>query len=183
MGLAEHRHALVWLAGIAFIESFIFPIPTAVMLIPMVLATPQRAWKLAGIATVCSVAGGWIGYGIGAFLFDSFGQKIITLYHLEAGYAHFVELFRHYGGWVVLAKGLTPIPFKLVTIASGALGLDPLVFTLSALGSRATQFFLVAGLLHFFGPPIKNFIEQRLLLVTSAALLVIVGGFLLLRWL
>jgi membrane protein YqaA with SNARE-associated domain len=182
MRLAGHRHAMLWLAAVSFIESSVFPIPPDVMLIPMVLAAPTRAWRYAAVATLASVAGGWLGYAIGALLYDSFGQRVVAFYHLEAGFAAFQDLFQRYGGWIVLAKGMTPIPFKLVTIASGVAHLDPLVFTLSAIGSRAVRFFLVAALLRRFGAPIRQFVEDRLLLVTSAALILLVGGFLLLRW-
>jgi membrane protein YqaA with SNARE-associated domain len=182
MRLAGHRHAVGWLAAISFVESSVFPIPPDVMLIPMVLAAPALAWRYAAVATLASVAGGWLGYAIGAALFDTLGQSVIAFYHLESGFAAFQQLFQHYGGWIVLAKGMTPIPFKLVTIASGAVHLDPLVFTLSAVGSRALRFFLVAALLYRFGPPIRQFVEGRLVLVTSATLAMLVGGFLILRW-
>jgi membrane protein YqaA with SNARE-associated domain len=182
MRLAGHRHAVLWLAAVSFIESSVFPIPPDIMLIPMVLAAPSRAWRFALVATASSVAGGWLGYAIGAALYDGLGEKIIAFYHLEAGFASFQDLFQRYGGWIVLAKGMTPIPFKLVTIASGVAHLDPLVFTLSAIGSRALRFFLVAGLLRWFGEPIRQFVEQRLVIVTSAALALVVGGFLVLRW-
>jgi membrane protein YqaA with SNARE-associated domain len=182
MRLAEHPRALWWLAAISFIEASVFPIPPDVMLIPMVLAAPSRAWRYAAVATAASVVGGWLGYGIGALLYDAFGTRIIALYHLEAGFASFQALFQRYGGWIVLAKGMTPIPFKLVTIASGMVHLDPLIFTLSAIGSRALRFFLVAALLHHYGAHIRHFVETRLIVVTSAALALLVGGFVVLRW-
>ena len=182
MRLAGHPRAMLWLAVIAFAESSVFPFPPDLLLIPMVLSAPARAWRIAAVATLASVAGGWLGYEIGAVLFDGFGQKVIAFYHLQQGFADFQEMFRHYGGWIVLAKGLTPIPFKLVTIASGAIGLDPFVFTISALGSRALRFFLVAGLLHFYGEPIRDFVEKRLVVVTSTALGLLVGGFLILKF-
>jgi membrane protein YqaA with SNARE-associated domain len=182
MGLAAHRHAVRWLAFIAFIESSVFPIPPHAMLIPMVIARRDRAWLYAGVTSAFSVAGGWLGYGIGALLYESFGAKIIAFYHLEAGFAQFQEKFQHYGGWIVLAKGMTPIPFKLVTIASGVVGLDPLVFTVSAIGSRSFIFFLIAALLRHYGAPIQEFIEKRLVLVTTSFLVLVVSGFLILRW-
>jgi membrane protein YqaA with SNARE-associated domain len=182
MRLAAHRHAVLWLAAISFIEASVFPIPPDVMLIPMVLAAPTRWWRFALVATTASVAGGWLGYGIGALLYDSFGHKVIAFYHLEAGFAAFQEKFQLYGGWIVLAKGMTPIPFKLVTIASGVAHLDPVVFTVSAIGSRAMRFFLVAALLRWFGPPIREFVEKRLVLVTSVGLVLLLGGFAIIRW-
>jgi membrane protein YqaA with SNARE-associated domain len=183
MRLAASERALVWLALVAFIEASVFPIPPDVMLIPMVLAAPTRWWRIALVATAASVVGGWLGYWIGATLFDTFGRSVIAFYHLEAGFASFQAKFQHYGGWIVLAKGATPIPFKLVTIASGAVHLDPLIFTLSAIGSRAIRFFLVAALLRWFGEPIRHFVEKHLVWVTTAGLVLLIGGFVAIRWL
>jgi membrane protein YqaA with SNARE-associated domain len=182
MGLASHRHALWWLALVSFIESSVFPIPPDVMLIPMVLAERRKAWLFAGVATLSSVIGGWLGYAIGHFLFEAVGRPIIDFYHLSAGFAAFQAKFNQWGGWIVLIKGMTPIPYKLITIASGVTGLDPLVFTLASIASRAMRFFLVAGLLYFFGEPIRVFIERRLTLVTTAFVVLLVGGFLALRF-
>jgi membrane protein YqaA with SNARE-associated domain len=181
MGLAGHRHAAWWLMAVSFIESSVFPIPPDVMLIPMVLAARGKAWRYAALATLASVAGGWLGYGIGFFLFDAVGRPIIALYHLEAGFQTFQSWFAANGGWVILAKGWTPIPFKLITITAGFSHLDPLIFTLASIVSRAMRFFLVAGLLFYFGEPIRGFIERRLTLVTSAFVAALVGGFVILR--
>lgn len=183
MRLAASERALLWLALVSFIEASVFPIPPDIMLIPMVLAAPTRWWRMALVATAASVAGGWLGYWIGATLFDTFGQKVIAFYHLEAGFASFQAKFQEYGGWIVLAKGVTPIPFKLVTIASGAVHLDPLIFTISAIGSRAVRFFLVAFLLRLFGEPIRHFVEKHLVWVTTAGLVLLIGGFVVIRWL
>ncbi len=183
MRLAASERALVWLALVSFIEASVFPIPPDVMLIPMVLAAPTRWWRIALVATVASVVGGWLGYWIGATLFDTFGRSVIAFYHLEAGFASFQAKFQQYGGWIVLAKGATPIPFKLVTIASGAVHLDPLIFTVSAIGSRAIRFFLVAALLRYFGEPIRYFVEKHLAWVSTAGLVLLIGGFVVIRWL
>ena len=183
MRLAASERALLWLALVSFIEASVFPIPPDIMLIPMVLAAPTRWWRIALVATAASVAGGWLGYWIGATLFDTFGQKVLAFYHLEAGFAAFQAKFQEYGGWIVLAKGVTPIPFKLVTIASGAVHLDPLIFTISATGSRAIRFFLVAVLLRWFGEPIRHFVEKHLVWVTTAGLVLLIGGFVVIRWL
>jgi len=183
MKLAASERALLWLALVSFVEASVFPIPPDVMLIPMVLATPQRAWRLALVATIASVAGGWLGYEIGAALYGAIGQKVIALYHLQDAFANFQAKFQEWGGWVVLAKGATPIPFKLVTIASGVVHLDPLIFTVSAIGSRAFRFFLVTALLRWFGEPIREFVEKRLVLFTSLFVVVLVGGFVAIRWL
>jgi membrane protein YqaA with SNARE-associated domain len=183
MRLAASERALLWLALVSFIEASLFPIPPDVMMIPMVLAAPTRWWRIALVGTVASVIGGWLGYEIGATLYDSFGQKIIAFYHLEDAFANFQAKFQEYGGWVVLLKGATPIPFKLVTIASGVVHLDPLIFTLSAIGSRAFRFFLVALLLRWFGEPIRHFVEKHLVWVTTAGLVLLIGGFVVIRWL
>jgi membrane protein YqaA with SNARE-associated domain len=182
MELAAHRHALWWLAAVAFIESSVFPIPPDIMLIPMVLAARRKAWKYAAVATVASVIGGWLGYGIGYSLFETIGRPVIAFYHLESGFASFQAKFNEWGAWIVLLKGMTPIPYKLVTIASGVAHLDPLVFTLASIGSRAIRFFLVAGLLYFYGEPIRTFIEKRLTLVTSTFVVVLVGGFFVIKF-
>jgi len=183
MRLAASERAMLWLALVSFIEASLFPIPPDVMMIPMVLAAPTRWWRIALVGTVASVVGGWLGYSIGAFLFDQFGQKILAFYHLETAFTAFQAKFQEYGGWVVLLKGATPIPFKLVTIASGAVHLDPLIFTLSAIGSRAFRFFLVAFLLRRFGEPIRHFVEKHLVWVTTAGLVLLIGGFVVIRWL
>lgn len=183
MKLASSPRAILWLALVSFVEASVFPIPPDVMLIPMVLATPTRWWKIAGVATIASVIGGWLGYEIGATLYDTIGQKVIGLYHLEDAFAAFQAKFQEWGGWIVLAKGATPIPFKLVTIASGVVHLDPLIFTLSAIGSRAFRFFLVAALLRRFGEPIREFVEKRLVLLTTVFVVLLIGGFVALRWL
>lgn len=181
IALSLHPRAVYWLALIAFIESSVFPIPPDLLLIPMILSHTTKAWRYALIATLASVAGGWLGYAIGYSLYETIGGKIIAFYHLEASFAIFKEKCNIYGPWIILLKGMTPIPFKLITIASGAVHLDPLLFTLSSLGARAIRFFLVATLLKFYGEQIRDFIEKRLILVTTIASLLVVGGFLILK--
>ncbi|MEO5373359.1 MAG: DedA family protein [Alphaproteobacteria bacterium] len=181
MKLAAHRHALWWLSVVSFVESSVFPIPPDVLLIPMTLADRRRAWWYAAVCTVSSVVGGFLGYAIGYWLFETVGRAIIDFYHLQTKFAAFQETFNHYGGWIVLAKGMTPIPYKLITITAGVTKLDLVVFTLASLGSRAIRFFLVAGLLWWFGDPIREFIERRLALVTTLFLVFLVGGFLILK--
>lgn len=182
MRLAAGRRAMWWLAAVAFIESSVFPIPPDVMLIPMVVARRDKAWRYALVATAASVAGGWLGYAIGWLLYEQFGRAIIDFYHLQAAFDSFSSAFQRWGGWIVLVKGATPIPYKLVTIASGVAHLDPLVFTLASIGSRAFRFFLVAALLWRFGEPMREFVERRLVLVTSAFAVLLVGGYVALRF-
>jgi membrane protein YqaA with SNARE-associated domain len=182
MRLAASPNAVWWLAAVSFVEASVFPIPPDVLLIPMVLAARERAWRYALIATIASVAGGWLGYGIGALLYAEFGQKIIGFYHLEAAFDAFTDAFARWGGWIVLVKGATPIPYKLVTIASGVAHLDPVIFTLASIGSRAMRFFIVAALLWRFGEPVRVFVERRLVLVTTAFAALLVGGFVALKF-
>jgi membrane protein YqaA with SNARE-associated domain len=183
IALAENPRALWWLAVVSFVESSFFPIPPDAMLIPMVLAKPQRAWIIALVCTVASVAGGFLGYAIGYYFFETWGHSIIEFYGLQDGFAKFQQQFNEYGLEIILIKGLTPIPYKIVTIASGAAHFDLLTFGVASLVTRGARFFLVAGLLRIFGQPIRDFIEKRLTLVTTAFLVVLVGGFLALRYL
>jgi membrane protein YqaA with SNARE-associated domain len=183
IALAESPQALWWLGLVSFVESSFFPIPPDALLIPMVLARPNRAWLIATVCTVASVAGGFLGYAIGYYFFATWGQSIIDFYGLEDGFAKFQQQFNDYGLWVILIKGLTPIPYKLVTIASGAAHFDLVVFGLASLLTRGARFFLVAALLRVYGDPIRNFIEERLTLVTTAFVVILVGGFVALRYL
>ena len=177
MSLAGHRHALRWMALVSFIESSVFPIPPDVMLVPMILAQRDRAWLIASVCTLASVVGGFLGYAIGLFLFDVVGEWVIGVYHLEAQFGAFTQAFQDYGVWIVLIKGMTPIPYKLITIAAGAFDFDLASFTFASVVSRGMRFFLVAALLWKFGPPIRDFIERRLTLVTTTFVVALVGGF------
>jgi membrane protein YqaA with SNARE-associated domain len=179
--LAALPNAPWWLAAISFIESSVFPIPPDAVLIPMVLARPDRAWRLALICTVSSVAGGALGYLIGYAVFDQLARPVIDFYGYSQKFVAFQDLYARWGLWVILIKGLTPIPYKIVTIASGAAHFNFGVFMAASLATRGVRFFLVAGLLKAFGPPIRDFIERRLTLVTSVAAAGVVGGFLALR--
>jgi membrane protein YqaA with SNARE-associated domain len=181
--LAAHPRAELWLAVIAFAESSFFPIPPDAMLLPMCLARPERAYRYALICTVASVVGGVVGYGIGWGLYETVAAPVIRFYHYEAQYEAFKALFDQYGLWVILIKGLTPIPYKIVTIASGAVHFDFAVFLLASIATRGARFYLVALLLRQFGPPIRTFVEQRLTLVTTVAALALVGGFVALKFL
>jgi membrane protein YqaA with SNARE-associated domain len=175
--LAAHRHAMRSLALVSFAESSFFPIPPDVMVVPMILARREQAWLIATICTISSVLGGIFGYAIGYFLYDSLGQLLIRLYGMEHGIEDFRRWFDEYGAAIILLKGLTPIPFKLVTIASGFAAFNFPLFVLCAVITRGARFFLLAALLKRFGPPIQAFIEKRLTLVSWAFLAVLVGGF------
>lgn len=177
MNKAAHRHAIWWLALISFIESSFFPIPPDLMLIPMVLAAPSRWWRLALVCTIASVIGGYLGYAIGYFFMDTAGTAILALFHLTEKFEAFRPLVDQYGVWVIIVKGATPIPYKLITIAAGAFHFDLAKFTLASVIARAMRFFLVAALLWQFGPPIRAFVEKRLTLVMTATVVLIIAGF------
>lgn len=175
--LAAHRHAMRSLAVVSFAESSFFPIPPDVMVVPMVLARRDQAYLIATVCTISSVAGGALGYAIGYFLYDSLGQWLINLYGLQDGAREFRQWYSEWGAAIILAKGLTPIPFKLVTIASGLAGFNFGLFMLTALVTRAARFFLIAALIRRYGEPIQAFIETRLTLVGLSFLGVLVIGF------
>ncbi len=181
LALAASPRAPWWLAIIAFAESSFFPIPPDALLIPMALARPDRAWRLAAICTVASVTGGALGYFIGYAIFDQLARPLIEFYGYGDRFVAFQALYTRYGLWVILIKGLTPIPYKIVTIASGAAGFSFPVFMAASLATRGARFFIVAALLRTFGTPIRDFIERRLTLVTSLLAVGILGGFLMLR--
>ena len=181
--MAAHRHAMAAMALISFAESSFLPLPPDFLLVPMILAQPRRAWLIAAVCTITSVAGGYVGYAIGFFLFDAVGLPVLEFYHMMDKYEAFKSAFAEWGAWIIVIKGLTPIPFKLVTIASGAAQFDLITFTLASLVSRSLRFFLLAALLWRFGEPIRGFIERRLMLVTSMIAAALVGGFMVLRYL
>jgi membrane protein YqaA with SNARE-associated domain len=183
MALAASPNAAWWLALIAFAESSFFPIPPDALLVPMALAKPRSAWRYAAVCTVASVAGGALGYLIGYAVFDQLARPILNLYGYGSAYEAFQAKFQEYGLWIILVKGLTPIPYKIVTIAAGAARFDFWLFMLASVLTRGARFFLVATLLHFFGDAVRDFIERRLTLVTSAVAVGIVGGFLALKFL
>lgn len=183
LGLAAHRHARLALGGVSFAESSFFPIPPDVMLIPMVIADRARAWTLALITTVTSVVGGIAGYAIGLFFFETVGEPIIGAYGLEAEFADLARRFNEYGAWIVFIAGLTPIPYKLVTITSGVTSLDFTVFMVASVLARGLRFYVVAGLLYWLGPPIRDFIERRLGLVFTVFVIGLVGGFIVVKYL
>jgi membrane protein YqaA with SNARE-associated domain len=182
MGLASRPNALAALGVVSFAESSFFPIPPDAMIIPMVLARPDRAWRIALVATVTSVVGGILGYAIGYYLFETLGQSLIRLYGYQAQFEAFKRAYNEWGLWIILIKGMTPIPYKLVTIASGAAAFDFPIFVLASIATRGLRFFLVAALLRRFGEPIRDFVERRLTLVATAFVLAVVGGFLIVRY-
>lgn len=183
MRLAAHPHALWALAMISFIESSVFPIPPDVLLIPMVLAARERAWVIAGVCTIASVLGGMAGYGIGYFLFVEIGQPVLEFYGYIDKFEEFQARYNEWGAWIVAGAGFTPFPYKVITITSGVTQLDFWVFNIASVLSRGARFFLVAGLLWYFGPPIRVFIEKNLGLLTVVFFALLFGGFLAAKYL
>jgi len=177
MDLATRPYALWALAIIAFVESSVFPIPPDLLLAPMVLAAREKAWKYSIVCTVSSVLGGIAGYAVGYFLFDSFGQPILDFYGMMDHFESFKQSYNEWGAWIVAGAGMTPFPYKVITITSGVTQLNFGVFMIASILARGARFFLVAGLLWKFGPPIRDFVEKYLGWVTAAAFALLVGGF------
>ena len=182
MRLAEHPRALWVLAIISFVESSVFPIPPDVLMIPLILAAPHRAWLIALIATVSSVLGGLLGYGIGAFAFDQLGQPILEALGKLDRIEEFNAKFNEAGFWAVLGAGITPFPYKVITIMSGWTGMPLATFIVTSIIARGLRFFIVAALLWKFGAPVREFIERRLGLVFTAFFVILIGGFVALRF-
>ena len=178
---AQGRHAWAILAGIAFAESSFFPIPPDVMLIPMALADRKRAFLLGGWCALWSVIGGCFGYAIGALLYDSVGQWLINTYGMGGELEAFRAAYAKYGPLIVL-QGLTPIPYKLVTISAGFAGLNLPLFILLSAVTRSVRFSLVAGAIYFFGPPVQAFIEKWLELALFLFLAAVVAGFVIVHY-
>ncbi len=181
LALAAHRHALWWLALVSFVESSVFPIPPDVMMIPMILARPSRAWLIASVALVASVLGGLLGYAIGALAFEQIGQPILMSLGKADAMAEFSTRFNDLGFWAVLTAGVTPFPYKVITIMSGWTALPLGTFIVTSILARGLRFFLVAALLWKFGAPVRDFIERRLGLVTILFVALLFGGFYLVR--
>ncbi|MFG5381993.1 YqaA family protein [Yoonia sp. R2-816] len=177
LSLAQSPYALWALVVVAFMESSFFPIPPDVLMIPMIIARPSRAFLIAGVATVASVAGGMLGYYIGYGLFEAVGQPILDFYGKGEKFDEFATSYNEYGAWAVLFAGVTPFPFKVITIASGVTQLSLPVFIISSIIARALRFFIVAALLWKFGAPIRDFIERRLGLVFIIFCVLLLGGF------
>jgi membrane protein YqaA with SNARE-associated domain len=181
--MAEHPHALWALAVVSFAESSVFPIPPDVLMIPMILARPSRAWTIAGVALVASVLGGLLGYAIGALAYESIGQPILAAFGKAEAMVAFNTRFNDFGFWAVLTAGVTPFPYKVITIMSGWTAMPLGTFIATSILARSLRFFLVAGLLWKFGAPIRDFIERRLGLLSIFFVLLLLGGFYITRYL
>lgn len=181
--LAESPRALWALALVAFAESSVFPIPPDILMIPMIIARPRRAFLIAGVALAASVAGGVLGYYIGWGLFESVGRPVLEFYGKADKFAHFADSYNSYGAWAVLIAGVTPFPFKVITILSGSTGLNFGVFVVASILARGLRFFLVAALLWKFGAPIRDFIEKRLGLMFTLFVVLLAAGFYVVKYL
>lgn len=177
LSLAEHPRALWALAMVSFIESSFFPIPPDLIMIPMIIATPRKAWLIALVATVSSVVGGLFGYFIGAVLFDTIGQQIFEFYGKGDAVTEFNAVFNEYGAMAVFVAGVTFLPYKVVTIMSGWTGLSIPIFIVASIAARALRFFIVAALLYKFGAPIRVFIEKYLGILFVIFVILLLGGF------
>ena len=177
ISLSAHPRALWALAFVSFVESSFFPIPPDIIMIPMILAQPRKAWLIALVCTVSSVLGGLFGYFIGAVLFDTIGQAIFDFYGKADAVLAFNERFNAHGAWAVLVAGVTPFPYKVITIMSGWTGLSIPVFIVASIVARGLRFFIVAALLWKFGAPIRAFIEKYLGLLFTLFVILLIGGF------
>jgi membrane protein YqaA with SNARE-associated domain len=181
LDLSASPRAPAWLAAVSFAESSFFPVPPDALLIPMCIARPGRAWRLAALCTAMSVLGGMLGYLIGAALYAQVALPLLRFYGQAHALDGFVALYRRWGLWLILVKGMTPIPYKIVTIASGAARFSFPAFLAASVVTRGARFFLLAALMRRFGAPARAFVERRLTLVTSLAACGVAAGFLALR--
>lgn len=175
--LAGHKRSTWALFGISFTESSFFPIPPDILLIPMVLAKRHKWIFYALLCTVASVLGAFFGYFIGAFLYEAIGQPILALYGKEDSFQKVSQWYNEWGGWGVLFAAVTPFPYKVLTIFSGATGLNLITFAVVSVIGRGLRFFLVSALLYWFGEPVREFIEKRLGLMFTIAMVLLIGGF------
>lgn len=182
LSLSANENAMIFLFLVAFAESSFFPIPPDIMLIPMVLAAPSKAWRIAGLATLASVLGGYFGYVIGEYFFDLIAEPILNFYNALNKFREFENYYHQYGAWIVFGAGITPFPYKIITIASGAVHLDIIVFTIASILARGIRFFFVAWLLKKYGAPMKIFIEKNLGWLSVLFLVLLIGGFMALKW-
>ncbi len=175
--LSKENGAIYWLFAIAFIESSFFPIPPDVMLIPMILAAPKKAWSIAGVATVGSVIGAYLGYAIGFYFFQLIAEPLLNFYGYLEKFNSFKDLYNQYGAWIVFGAGITPFPYKIITIASGVVHMNLIVFTIASIIARGMRFFLVAWLLKKYGETMREFIEKNLGWLSILFLILLIGGF------
>jgi membrane protein YqaA with SNARE-associated domain len=179
---ADKPYALWMLGIVSFAESSFFPVPPDVMLAPMSMAQPKKAWLFALVCTITSVAGGVLGYAIGALLYDSVGGWIIQIYGMGDKVEAFRESYAQWGAWIILGKGLTPIPYKLVTITSGFAGYNLFLFVLFSILTRGARFFILAFLFNRYGPAAREIIEKRLGFWVTVGAIGLLLGFVVVFW-
>lgn len=180
--LSSNPNAMFWLFVVAFVESSFFPIPPDIMIIPMVLAAPKKAWKIAACATIASVLGGYFGYAIGMFGYETIAKPLIEFYGYSKSFEEFSSYYHEWGAWIVFIAGLTPFPYKVITITSGVLGLNVWVFGIASVLARGGRFYLITFLLKKYGEPMKNFIEKNLGWLTIAFVVLLFGGFYVIKY-
>lgn len=183
LGWADHPYGAWALFAIAFAESSFFPLPPDLLLIPLAVAVPLRAFRYAAICTLGSVLGGMFGYLLGYQFFDLVGEPILRFYSAEHGYETLREYYQTYDAWLVAIAGITFIPYKVATISAGFFGIDFPRFVLASVLGRSFRFFLLGGLIRLFGAQIRMFIEKYFELLSILFLALLVAGFLLLGWL
>ena len=176
--LSARKDAVWWMSAVSFAESSFFPLPPDIMLVPMCLAEPKKLWRYTNICALASLIGGLFGYAVGFYLFESVGRLIIDVYNAQESFQRFQDMFAEFGPWFLILKGITPIPYKLLTITAGFAQLDLTVFILCSIVARFSRFYMIAILLHFYGPQVRDIIEKRLMLVTTVLLVIIIGGLL-----
>ena len=181
MNLASGPKAVWALCFVSFIESSFFPIPPDLLLIPLVLARRTNAFKIAALTTVSSVLGGAFGYAIGYFLYQSVGVPVLNFYHYTAQFEEFCAAYNQYGAWIVFGAGLTPFPYKIVTIASGVTHLNFIVFMIASVIARGMRFYFVAWLLWKYGTPMKAWIEKNLGWLSIVFFVLLIGSFFLIK--
>ncbi len=181
INLSGNKNALFWLFVISFVESSFFPIPPDIMLIPMILATPKKAWRIAGVCTLASVIGAYLGYVIGYYFFEMVAEPLLNFYGYLEKFNEFKHLYEQWGAWIVFGAGITPFPYKIITIASGVVHLNLLVFTIASIVARGLRFFLIAWLLKVYGERMRVFIEKNLGWLSVLFLALLIGGFLLIK--
>ena len=181
--LAEHRRATWALAGVSFAESSVFPIPPDVLLIPMVLAKRHKWIFYATICLIASILGAYLGYMIGSVLYESIGKPILAFYGKEDAFDKITQWNDRWGGWGILLAAVTPFPYMVITIFSGFTHISLVQFTIVSVIGRGLRFFLVSGLIYYFGEPVREFIEKRLGLMFTLAMVLLVGGFVAVKFL
>ena len=175
--LAKHKNATGYLVGGAFLEGFIFPIPPDVLLIPMILAQREKAFRLALFATAASVAGGVVGYGLGAIAFHTVGAWIVSLYGYTQSYQDFATLYTSYGQAIVLVGSFTPFPYKIIAVLAGVTSMSLTTFMVYSFIARGARFFLLAWILWRFGTQVERFIERYFNILTLLFTVLLLGGF------